>query len=138
MNKTLWKMPVPATGLFRGPDFKKLDQRTCEISFSIEAEAGVEKWLTLRFEGVEAFKCTYLTALRSIDRELRNEAYGKLISVEASPWLSEVKKGHDDYCATARLTPKELQHLMICFDDGPCYELICESFELPEEANVVH
>jgi hypothetical protein len=56
MNKTLWELPVPATGLIRGPDFKELPGRRCEIAFSIEAEDGSEKWLAISFEGVEVFK----------------------------------------------------------------------------------
>ncbi|SPE54238.1 hypothetical protein SBV1_1780003 [Verrucomicrobia bacterium] len=130
MNRTLWKMPVPATGLIRGPDFKELAGRKCEIAFSIEAEDGSEKWLSLGFEGVEVFKATYLTSLGSVDPELQRQAYGAIISVEESSWLAGVKKSYLGYCATARLTPKELQHLMICFDDGPCYEFICVSFSL--------
>jgi len=129
MSTNLWEMPVPVTAIIRGPFFKVLLKRRCEISFSIEGENGGEKWLSLLFEGVEAFKATYLKALGSVDRELRKQAYGCLVSVEGSSWLGEVKKSYSEYCAASHQTPGELLHLMIHFDDGPCYEIICERFE---------
>ena len=73
------------------------------------------------FDGVEAYKCTYLT---SCSAEMFNIAYGKLVRLAATPWLNEVLKS----CAKTSQASKELQHLMICFDDGPCYEVICVRF----------
>ena len=134
MNKILWKMPEPATAIIRGPFFKVLPKRQCEISFSIEGEGGGEKWLVLGFDGVEAFKSTYLTSLSSIDMELRRQAYGTLISIDESPWLKKVKESYANYCVSARLAPKELLHLMITFDDGPCYEFICATFRAEKES----
>jgi hypothetical protein len=129
INRTLWKMPVPATGLIHGPDLKQLPEHKCEISFSIESEAGDEKWCKLHFDGVEAFKCTYLKSLGSIDRSLRRQSYGSVILVDESTWLEGVQKSYLDYCASAHIAPIELQHLMISFDDGPSYEFICVSFK---------
>jgi hypothetical protein len=129
MNKTLYKLPVAPTAHFRGPEFKVLYQRKCEIAFSIEAEGGSEKWLALQFDGVEAFKVTYLTSLGSIDRELRSQAYGFVVSVEDSPWLAAVRASYANYSAARHRTPSELKHLAICFDDGPFYELICNTFK---------
>lgn len=83
----------------------------------------------LLFDEVEAFKCTYLRSLGSIGQDLRRQSYGTVISIFESLWLQEVKQCYIDYCASARLTPKELQHLMITFDDGPCYEFICGAFK---------
>jgi hypothetical protein len=133
MNKTIWKMPVPVTGLIRGPHFTALGKRKCEISFSIEPEDGAEKWLSLQFGGVEAYKCTYLASLGSINRTLRTEAYGMVISIEESQWLSDIRHSYGAYCGKRGQKPGELQHLMICFDDGPCYELICSTFEDAED-----
>jgi hypothetical protein len=129
MKKTLWKLPVPATAIIQGPFFKVLPRRQCEISFSIEAEDGGEKTAALLFEGVEAFKCTYLASLGSISHQLFREAYANLICLEGSPWLAEVSKARSDYHAKMPTQPKDVQHLMICFDDGPCYEIICEGFK---------
>ena len=127
-SKVLWAMPVPATAIMRGPMFKKLMGRQCEIWFSIEGEAGEEQGITLVFDGVEAFKATSMTSLGSIDRELLNQAYANLISVNASSWLAEVTRSRAKYAAASRMKPVELHHLMICFDDGPCYEFICSDF----------
>jgi hypothetical protein len=129
MNKTLWKLEVPVTSIIRGPSLKVLPTRQCEISFSVEAKDGGEKIEALVFDDVEAFKCTYLTSLGSVGQDLRRQSYGALISIPESPWLREVKQCYTDYCTSARLTPKNLQHLMITFDDGPCYEFICGAFK---------
>ena len=126
---TLWKMPIPATGLIRGPVFKELPKRQCEIAFSIEGASGEEKNCSLLFEGVETYKSTYLASFGAVDSAVRKDAYGCLVRMENSLWLADVKKSYSEYCQTARLTPKDLQHLAICFDDGPCYEIICTGFK---------
>jgi len=82
----------------------------------------------LSFENVQAFKCTHLASLGTVDPTLRNSAYGTLISVEDSSWLGEVEGAYGDYYSTMRKSPKTLQHFMICFDDGPCFEVIGESW----------
>ena len=120
MTETLWKLPVPATAVLREPIFTALAKRQCELSFHIETDDGDNR-VGLLFEGVEAYKCTYLT---SCSAEMFNSAYGKLVRLGATQWLREVLKSYN-----ASPEPKELQHLMICFDDGPCYEVICVSFQ---------
>lgn len=124
MNRVLWKMPVPSSALTRGPSFVVLMKRQCELSFWIEDEAG-EKKIGVVFDEVEAFKCTYMTA-RSV--EMINTAYDKLVQIEGSQWLAEVKANCADYYAKRQATRKDLEHLMICFDDGPCYEIVCGGF----------
>jgi hypothetical protein len=100
--------------------FTPLPKRQCELSFHIEADDG-ETRVGLLFEGVEAYKCTYLT---SCSAEGFNTPYGKLVRLGATAWLNEIMKVYSN----ASQAPKELQHLMICFDDGPCYEIIRTSF----------
>jgi len=85
-----------------------------------EADSGTVR-NTVVFEGVEAFRCTYLTFCSA---EMFNTAYGKLVRVETTQWLAELQS------ASARKSSRELQHLMICFDDGPCYEFICTGFQV--------
>jgi hypothetical protein len=121
MSEILWKLPVPATALLRSPVFRSLPKRQCELSFDIEADDG-ETRVGLLFEGVEAYKCTYLT---SISAEMFNTAYGKLVKLGATAWLNAAMKVY----SKPSQAPGELQHLMICFDDGPCYEFICTSFK---------
>lgn len=119
-------MPVPSSALTRGPSFSVLLKRECEISFYSESDDG-EKKSSIVFEDVEAFKCTRMPA-RSV--EMINTAYDKLVQLEGSQWLMEVKTNSADYYAKRQATPKELKHLMICFDDGPCYEFICGGYRL--------
>jgi hypothetical protein len=129
MNTILWKMQLPVSSVIRGPEFLDLGKRECEIRFSVEGEDGTEKWLALCFTGIEVWKCTYLTSLGSVNQKLRQEAYGALIRVESSSWLSDVNRSYREHFAKMPDKVKELQHLMFCFDDGPCYEFICAEFK---------
>jgi hypothetical protein len=122
MPKDLWKLPVPATSLVRGPDFSALPKRQCEISFYIEKDDGDLSRIGILFDGVEAFKCTYLT---SCSAEMFNTAYAKLVCLGVTPWLGEILNTFRN----GNQPGTELRHLMICFDDGPCYEIICLGFE---------
>lgn len=113
---------MPATALLGSPVFNVLIKRQCELSFYIEGTEE-EQRIALLFAGVEAYKCTYLT---SCSAEMFNIAYGKLVKLGATPWLNEVLITY----VKGSQAPTELQHLMICFDDGPCYEIICAHFAL--------
>ena len=124
MNRILWEMPVPSSALTRGLSFAALLKRECELSFYVESEDG-DKKTGILFDGVEAYKCTHMTA-RGV--EMINTAYEKLVLIDGSPWLEEVKAISSAYYTKRQGTPKELVHLMICFDDGPCYEFICIGF----------
>jgi len=137
MNRALWKLPVSATAIVRGPFFRVHPHRRCEISFSIEGEAGGEEAIGLLFDGVETFKCTYLASLGCIEHRLFREAYATLISLEESAWLAAIKKARSEYYSKTSASQKEPQHLMICFDDGPCYEIICESFQAITRASAI-
>ena len=119
MNDVLWTLSVPATAIIRGPHFEVLPKRQCKISFSVKGDGGEEKWLSLLFDGVEAYKCTYLAALGSINRDLRAEAYGKMLALEKSRWLDEINQSYEAYHKAMPKIPARLQHLAICFDDGP-------------------
>jgi hypothetical protein len=125
MNQILWEMPVPSSALTRGASFAALLKRECELSFYIEGADG-DKKAGIVFDGVEAYKCTYMTA-RSV--EMINVAYDKLVRLDGSPWLAEVKANSSEYYTKRLGAPKQLQHLIICFDDGPCYEFICVGFK---------
>lgn len=134
MAETLWKLPVPASALLTGPTFRDLGRHQCELSFYIEGESGEERRVALLFEGVEAYKCTYLAALSP---NMINLAYGKLVRLGMTPWLREVLQLYKEYYSRRKRTQNELQHLMICFDDGPCYEVICVSFRELNSEEVV-
>jgi hypothetical protein len=120
--KTLWQTPAPSSGFLEGVSFKVLPKRTCALSFQYESLEGQMETCELRFVGVEAFKCTYLTSLTV---EMIESAYDRLVDLGASQWLHEVK----DVFKTQGASPA-LKHLRICFDDGPCYEFLCSGLEL--------
>jgi hypothetical protein len=52
-------------------------------------------------------------------------AYDKLVDMGSSQWLSEVNAVRAELRHTT-----SLKHLRICFDDGPCYEFLCATFEV--------
>jgi hypothetical protein len=123
MPLELWKLPLPVTALFRGPFFSQLPRRRCEISFEIEGCDGALSKIVLAFEGVEAYKCTYMTSLSA---HMITMAYGKVVRVDESSWIDEISKIYDK----GSRAHKNLQHLITCFDDGPCYEFICLQFSV--------
>jgi hypothetical protein len=108
-----------------GPVLTQLPKRQLEICFYIEGKDAAEKRIALVFDEVESFKCTYL---HSLELEMIENAYGKLVRLNNNPWLVRVLQQYNKYYEDARRTPKELRHLMICFDDGPCFEFICVGF----------
>lgn len=124
----LWKLPVPATALISGPDFAVLPQRRCEISFAVEGHDDSALKKTITFESVQAYRVTYMS---SLDVNLINTAYGKLVDLGDSPWLIEINQRSAAYFAKIKKAPPTLSHLAICFDDGPCFEIICAGFRPP-------
>jgi hypothetical protein len=105
--------------------FKPLVGRRCELSFVADDSVGREIRAGLLFDGVEAYKCTYMS---SLSVEMIRAAYGRLVRLEQTPWLGEVSGRSARHYEIAKQPPRRLQHLMICFDDGPCYEILCVSF----------
>ncbi len=119
----LWTLPVPSTSLLDGgPAFEKRLGRDVAIRFSYESEDDSRSSGALVFQGVEAFRCTYH---RARDASML-EAYDKLVDRGSSAWLEEIcgnlmRNGGD---------ARGLLHLMIDFDDGPAYEVVCRSFRV--------
>ncbi|MEM5314793.1 hypothetical protein [Paraburkholderia sp. JHI869] len=122
--KEHWKLPVAASALFHSPEFVVLPRRECTLRLLFEGDDGAAKEIVLQFSGVESYKCTFLT---SCTAAMFNLAYARLVSLE-STWLEEVRStGKKDRAAV-----DALQHLMITFDDGPCYEIICGTWSIKE------
>ena len=126
MSKSLWELPVPSTALLEGGAvFEKRLGREVALRFAYEAEDEARRESAVVFEGVEAFKCTYYRA----GDESMLEAYDRLLDRGSTVWLNELKGnlqrrgGRSD----------ELVHLMINFDDGPCYEVVCRSFKVENQ-----
>lgn len=122
--KEHWQLPVAASALLHSPEFVDLPRRECALRLLIEDGDGATKTIELQFTGVESYKCTFLT---SCTADMFNLAYGKLVSLN-SAWLDEVRSAGKKDQATA----SALQHLMITFDDGPCYEIICRAWSINE------
>jgi len=119
MRNVLWELPFPSSGAWT-TRFQVLPRRECAIVFPNEVDQGRTNYLSLVFSGVQAYKCTYFHAITPVP-----EAYDTLIALEDSKWLDSIKHqmaAHGD-------DTSKLQHLIITFDDGPCYEFICESFQ---------
>jgi hypothetical protein len=120
--KEHWQLPVAASALLHSPEFVVLQCRECASRLSFEGDDGSTKAIALPFNGVESYKCTFMT---SCTAAVFNFAYGKLVSFN-STWLDDVRStGKKD-----QVTIDALQHLMVTFDDGPCYEIICRSWSI--------
>lgn len=125
MTQTLWTLPVASTALLSESSFEKLPGRVCALSSEYEDENDNVVGLRLLFEGVEVFKCTYHAACT---REMIETAYDKVVDLGETAWSAAVQEqlaGHGPEAAG-------LKHLMIYFDDGPCYEFLCRSFRVEE------
>lgn len=129
MSLILWTLPVPSTSLLRGVSFQELLGRTCGLTCEYEDEKGNIKSIRLLFEHVLAFKCTYLNACTP---EMVEMAYDKVVSLGSTEWLATVRGQANSYAVCYKQEVAELKHLMIYFDDGPCYEFICQSFNVEE------
>ena len=123
---TLWQLPVPSTALLDGgPVFEKRPRREIALRMSYETDAGVEV-VALVFERVEAFKVTYDRARG----DWMLEAYDRLVDLGQTSWLGELSANLKQHGTDAT----GLAHLIINFDDGPCYEVICRSHRLTPPA----
>jgi hypothetical protein len=126
MAEIIWKMSIPSTTLLEGVKFSMLLGRKCSLEYSYEGEENFSSvFEILIFDGVESFKCTYYKAC-SLEMI---EAFDKVVDVGNSDWLSEIRQN----LLRAKANSENLKHLRIYFDDGPCYEFICRSFEVVSE-----
>jgi hypothetical protein len=126
MPVVLWELPVASTALFYSPELAMLSGRECKLSFSYEGEDDDHMvTLSLVLQGVESYKCTYLSSCRA---EMFTQAYDRLVDLGKTSWLTETLPYYLKFRQVHRRAPEDLRHLMICFDDGPCYEFICTGF----------
>jgi hypothetical protein len=126
MSQTLWTLPVASTALLNGTTFQKLSRRVCALVCEYEDDSDSVVSIKLLFDGVEAFKCTYQGACTP---EMIRNSYDKVVDVGSSEWLRSVQGQLISYGSQS---VDELKHLMIYFDDGPCYEFICRAFRVEE------
>ena len=114
VTTTVWELPFPSSGS-GGPWFQQQMGRECEIRIED---------CRLLFGGVEAFRITYLSS-RTV--EMINAAYDRVVDLGKTVWLRECSSRAEPFWQLHGET-RTFRHLMICFDDGPCYEFICSSF----------
>jgi hypothetical protein len=131
MSKILWTLPFPSSsGNTWFSQFPKLNSAVIVEGCDEEGET-----ITLRivFEKVEAYKCTYYMALTP---EMQI-AYDKIVDLGETSWLTKVKNQLRRFGDLVLSSPShgpldQLAHLMINFDDGPCYEFICRNFRVEQ------
>jgi len=121
----LWQLEPKSTPIHKGPSFTQELGRLCVLSFVVERE---DTYPTVRllFDGVEAYKCTHLTSLK---RDML-VAYERVVRLYETPWLLDMSSNYKPQ--RGNHVKEDLMHLMICFDDGPCYEFICTKFSSSE------
>ena len=106
--KTVWDMPYPSSW---GAEPELIVERGRALRLEIVDPSGEQQTIALRFADVQAFKCTYLPALTA---EFVTLAYDKLVETTASRLIVE-RPNYKCY--------------VICFDDGPCYEIVAADFQ---------
>ena|SRR5882724_5792066 len=125
MAQTVWNLPVPSTALLSGAAFHQLLGRTCALAGEYEDDDDNVVSLKMLFDGVEAFKCTYYMACTL---NMSSMAYDRVVDLGPTEWLTQIQS----QLVESQEDATGLRHLMICFDDGPCYEFICRSFRAEE------
>jgi hypothetical protein len=130
MAQTLGTLPVASTALLSGVTFQMLLRRACALLCEYEDNNDDIVSLELLFDGVESFRCTYMGACTV---EMIRTAYGKVVDIGSTEWLTVIRDRlvNSGYGSQ---NIEEVKHLMIYFEDGPCYEFICRSFRVEESA----
>jgi hypothetical protein len=132
-NETIplpWQLPVPTTSFVAGPTLKA--GHTSTVSWTYEGDSEFARTKKdgiyrqeLNFEGVVAYKCTY-SLFCSL--EMAKLAYDKVVDLGETEWLSTLRIRASSLHGKAN----SLKHLAIFFDEGPCYEFVCEAVRVSE------
>jgi len=118
----LWTLPFPSSGATDTSLEMRLG-RECAVVFPNPISG--KSSLSLIFDRVQAFKCTYLSAITPLPG-----TYDTLVDLGDSEWLRLIRTRLESH----RKETSALRHLRIDFDDGPSYEFICETFRIEEPA----
>ncbi len=127
MPTTLWSMPTPSANLGHGMELEKNDREGWYQLSVTYLEGEQEIRVCLAFHGVAALKATFYHACTL---EMIQWSYDKLVDVGRSGWLDEIAR---EIVSRDGVAPA-LKHLMIYFDDGPCFEFLCESHSVTTDA----
>lgn len=95
--------------------------RKLALVFEFEDRDGIAQSAELVFTTVVQYRVTYLYALRP---EWIHEAYDRLVELPNSTELESVKTA-----TAANNDSAQYSHFRVCFDDGPCFDIICSSFK---------
>ncbi len=118
---------MPSTAFTKDVCIKMLAGKDCCIEFEYENSSNnyeIEVCKIL-FTDVEAYKCTFLPSLTT----KMLDYYDKLVEIENTDWLKESINSQKRWNLPLSSNPETTRHLIICFDDGPCFEFLCRSFE---------
>lgn len=127
MVKVIWELPFPSSAVEGGVIFRELIRRACALECEFEDDEGALIFFTLTFDGVEAYKCTY----KACSFNMVSDAYDQVVDLEQTDWLNHIKTQLTVNSDSRSID--DLKHLMIYFDDGPCYEFICRTFKVDSE-----
>jgi hypothetical protein len=118
MTSALWTLPTIVDQV-ETTKIEQLPKRETRLLISLVVSRNGNDFVenhALSFEGTELFSCTYLTSLTA---EMIQLAYGKLVDLGKTELLNRT---------SIKSKKNGLRHLMICFDDGPCYEVVWKGF----------
>ncbi len=104
----LWKMPFPSSW---GVKTRLVLEPHRTLRLEILDQTGEHNDSSLVFSDVQTYKCTFLPALTAEQSKI---SYDCLVELSAM-----------------RLNVQATTHrcFMICFDDGPCYEIVAASVQ---------
>lgn len=127
-----WQLPVPSTSFVEGPRFQPGGTSVLDWTYEADSEfvAGPTRGIiaqSLCFSGVVAYTCIYDVLC---GQELITKAYDKLMDLGETKWLLDLR------CVSESVhfgEGKSLKHLAIFFDQGPCYEFVCEGVSVSEK-----
>jgi len=130
MERVLWKLSGPASGLLREPRFYLLQQRRSCLWWVAEKDEGGGRHEALVFKEARFYRFTHFLSL-----DYASQAFGdkfcQLVDLGQTALLEEIAAN------SARNRPplEGLKHMVIFFDDG-LFEFVCQDFEFQSPFDV--
>jgi hypothetical protein len=120
-------MPTPSANLGHGMEIEKNDSEGYYQLSMTYARGEEDITVRLAFLRISAFKATFHHACNA---DMIKWAYDQLVDLGSTEWLNEISR---QIASRERVAPS-LRHLMICFDDGPCFEFLCDSYSISTDS----
>ena len=123
MKTIILKLPFSSSAFMNGISFRDLPNRGTSFDFSYENELGEFVSGCIVFAGAVSIRITYFPAITG---EMIVDSYDRIVDMGMTRELIEVS------AAISKNGKRELslKHYRVCFDDGPCLDIICMKFEL--------